>query len=301
MVLKGMQKHGSPYVRLELAFLVVACTPPIANAATFSSPPLASRYAQVVVWSGGSGLWHDSSAWVPTWEGGNVKSAEQVRIGGNDSLVTVSAAAWTPGVLTVGPRSMLRAGPSSSLCFGPMCSPPPSPPPALPSLPQPYPSAPASRAPPPVARRCASWCASSPKPPSVKCGFAGCNGCGFCEANAPPPPPPPYPIFPPWTLSACESWCDDHANHWWVWGSNGRWPKCLFVVDGIRACALCPPCLSSPPSVPHVDDLPPSPPEATPQPRPSPCAGWCASNPKPENQKCGFAGCSGCGFCESSI
>ena len=37
--------------------------------------------------------------------------------------------------------------------------------------------------PPPVARQCASWCATSPKPVSAKCNFAGCNGCRFCGGD----------------------------------------------------------------------------------------------------------------------
>ena len=93
------------------------------------------------------------------------------------------------------------------------------------TLPQP-PSPPAhpSLRSPPVAGRCAGWCATSPKPVSVKCTYTGCSGCQNCVASL-----PPTQASPPPAAGRCAGWCASSPKPASV--------KCEFA--GCSGCGFC--------------------------------------------------------------
>mmetsp|Transcript_19047 Transcript_19047/g.32401 ORF Transcript_19047/g.32401 Transcript_19047/m.32401 type:complete len:330 (-) Transcript_19047:196-1185(-) len=84
----------------------------------------------VAHWIGGVGSWLNESAWAD----GEPAYASQAVLDGQGSLVTLEAAAWTPGVVTVGSSASLRVEGSGRLCLGALCAPAPSSPPSPPLL-----------------------------------------------------------------------------------------------------------------------------------------------------------------------
>ena len=93
------------------------------------------------------------------------------------------------------------------------------------TLPQPPASSPPTQAsPPPVAGRCAGWCATSPKPVSVKCTYTGCSGCQNCVASL-----PPTQASPPPAAGRCAGWCASSPKPASV--------KCEFA--GCSGCGFC--------------------------------------------------------------
>jgi len=107
---------------------------------------------------------------------------------------------------------------------------------------------------------------------------------------APPAEPPEPPSIPPGPVLPCLDYCEGLPYPW----SD----KCFWA-----GCTGCGSCFIPPPVPPAVPRLPPlSPPTTPPSPSPPPpCLSYCEGLPYEWSEKCFWAGCTGCGYCDDVV